>query len=75
MLLFLEISLIPLVLILMEIFPLFIMLMSDDTLVVLPFDPAQIAHLKDVLQSFTHSTGLRLIFGKSFLVPINVEEK
>jgi hypothetical protein len=46
----------------------------DDTLVVLLADPVKIAHLKDVLQTFASSTGLKVNFAKSFLVPINVEE-
>jgi hypothetical protein len=47
---------------------------ADDTLVVLPADPTKIAHLKHVLEVFAYSTGLKVNFGKSFLVPINVEE-
>jgi hypothetical protein len=46
----------------------------DDTLVVLPTVPSQIGHLKNVLEDFAYSTGLKVNFGKSFSVSINVEE-
>jgi hypothetical protein len=47
---------------------------ADDTLVVLPTDTSQLAHLKHVLEIFAFSTGLKVNFGKSLLVPINVDE-
>lgn len=47
---------------------------ADDTLIVLPADPTQRAHLKSILETFAQSTGLRVNFDKSFLVPINVDE-
>lgn len=40
----------------------------------MPADPAQLSFLKDILVSFALSTGLKVNFAKSFLVPINVDE-
>jgi hypothetical protein len=37
-------------------------------------DKNQIATLKDVLNKFSMSTGLKINFGKSHMVPINVPE-
>jgi hypothetical protein len=34
----------------------------------------QLSHLKEVLNTFAFSTGLKVNFAKSFLVPINVDE-
>ena len=36
--------------------------------------PLQISALKNVLQEFSTSTGLKVNYDKSMLVPINVEE-
>jgi hypothetical protein len=47
---------------------------ANDTLVILPADPAQLSHLKEVLHIFASSIGLKVNFDKSFLVPINVDE-
>jgi hypothetical protein len=47
---------------------------ADDTLVILSADPTQLLHLKEVLHIFASSTGLKVNFEKSFLVPINVVE-
>jgi hypothetical protein len=47
----------------------------DDTLVILPADYCQLYHLREVLQTFASSTGLKVNFDKSFLVPINVAEE
>jgi hypothetical protein len=46
-----------------------------DTLVILPADHSQLTHLKNVLQTFVSSTGLKVNFDKSFLVSINVDEE
>jgi hypothetical protein len=43
--------------------------------VILPADHSQLTHLKNVLQTFVSSTGLKVNFDKSFLVPINVDEE
>jgi hypothetical protein len=48
---------------------------DDDTLVILPADCCQLSHLREVLQTFASSTGLKVNFNKSFLVPINVAEE
>jgi hypothetical protein len=42
---------------------------ADDTLVILPVDPTQPTHLKEVLHTFALYTGLNDNFGKSLLVP------
>jgi hypothetical protein len=39
-----------------------------DTLVILPVDPAQLSHLKEVLHIFASSIGLKVNFEKSFWV-------
>lgn len=41
---------------------------------VLPADTQQLATLKDILHTFATSTGLKVNFAKSFIVPINVDE-
>jgi hypothetical protein len=43
--------------------------------VILPADHSQLTHLKNVLQTFVSSTGLKVNFDKSFLVPINDDEE
>jgi hypothetical protein len=45
---------------------------ADDTLLIIPADLAQIVALKDVLHNFTLSTGLKINYHKSSMVPINV---
>lgn len=47
---------------------------ADDTLSVMHADPRQLASLKEILQTFATSTGLKVNFNKSFLIPINVDE-
>jgi hypothetical protein len=44
---------------------------ADDTLLILPADIDQIGYLKSLLQDFTISTGLKINYHKSSLVPIN----
>jgi hypothetical protein len=45
---------------------------ADDTLLILRADLSQIFALKDVLHKFTQSTGLKINYHKSSMVPINV---
>jgi hypothetical protein len=45
---------------------------ADDTLLIIPADLAQILALKEVLHNFTLSTGLKINYHKSSMVPINV---
>jgi hypothetical protein len=46
----------------------------DDTLLIVPADRAQLLALKDVLHKFSLSTGLKINYNKSQMVPINVPE-
>jgi len=46
---------------------------ADDTLVIMEAWPNQIAALQTILQDFYTSTGLKVNFAKSSLVPINLE--
>jgi hypothetical protein len=45
---------------------------ADDTLLIMPADKVQILALKDVLNKVSMSTGLKINFWKSHMVPINV---
>ena len=45
---------------------------ADDTLIVLEGDSTQLFFLKSVLHSFSESTGLKVNFNKSMMVPINI---
>jgi hypothetical protein len=45
---------------------------ADDTLIILKADLSQILALKEVLHKFTLSTGLKINYHKSSMVPINV---
>jgi hypothetical protein len=45
---------------------------ADDTLLILPADARQLLCLKALLNSYTDSTGLKVNFHKSYLIPINV---
>lgn len=47
---------------------------DDDTLLIMPADARQLTSLKVIQQNFVASTGLKVNFRKSFLVPINVDE-
>lgn len=47
---------------------------ANDSLIVFPADTVQLVGLKEILEIFAVSTGLKVNFGKSFLVPINVAE-
>jgi hypothetical protein len=44
---------------------------ADDTLLIMPADVDQICYLKTLLQDFSISTGLKINYHKSSLVPIN----
>jgi hypothetical protein len=46
----------------------------DDTLFILPTDLAQLKALKEALNKFSMSTGLKINFAKSQIVPINVPQ-
>lgn len=46
---------------------------ADDTLIIMPADEQQLLSLKSILDTYAVSTGLRVNFMKSSLVPINVE--
>jgi hypothetical protein len=37
--------------------------------------PTQVSHLKDILQSFSSSTGLKVNFSKSMMVPLNTPDE
>lgn len=45
---------------------------ADDTLLILPADANVLFKFKGILRSFTDSTGLKVNFHKSSLVPINI---
>lgn len=47
---------------------------ADDTLVIGPADASQLDHLHSLLQDFATSTGLKVNFHKSQLIPINVDD-
>lgn len=48
---------------------------ADDTLIIMDGCPLQLLHLKYLLQSFATSTGLKVNFNKSMMVPINISEE
>jgi hypothetical protein len=48
---------------------------ADDTLVILPADAVRLWTLKSLICSFADSTGLKVNYNKSFLVPVNVENE
>jgi hypothetical protein len=45
---------------------------ADDTILMMQADSSQIHHLKGLLQVFSDSTGLKVNYSKSMMVPINV---
>jgi hypothetical protein len=47
---------------------------ADDTLLILEGDARQLFFLKTLLSSFSSSTGLKINFSKSMMVPINISE-
>jgi hypothetical protein len=48
---------------------------ADDTLLIMLADKLQLIALKETLRKFSLSTGLRINFDKSQMVPINVSEE
>lgn len=45
---------------------------ADDTLIIMEGFPTQLDHLKSLLADFATSTGLKVNFAKSMIVPINI---
>ena len=45
---------------------------ADDTLIIMPACPVQLLALQNILNIFTSITGLKVNYGKSSLVPINI---
>lgn len=48
---------------------------ADDTLIIMEASTTQHFFLRGVLQSFSSSTGLKINFSKSMMVPINLNEE
>jgi hypothetical protein len=48
---------------------------ADDTLIIMEGDPRQLFFLKTLLQNFSDSTGLRVNYTKSMMLPINISEE
>lgn len=46
---------------------------ADDTLIIMPGDAVQLMTLKGLLRTFADSTGLKVNYDKSFLVPLNID--
>ena len=46
----------------------------DDTLIIMEGDSRQIFLLKTILQNFSDSTGLKVNYNKSMMLPINMTE-
>jgi hypothetical protein len=47
---------------------------ADDTLLIVPADRVQLLALKEVLHKFSLSTGLKINYSKSQMVPINIPD-
>jgi hypothetical protein len=47
---------------------------ADDTLLIMPADLSQLKALKNALHKYSLSTGLKIGYGKSQLIPINVPD-
>jgi hypothetical protein len=47
---------------------------ADDTLVIMPAHVNQIMIMKDIMEKYAQSTGLKINFHKSSLIPINLGE-
>jgi hypothetical protein len=47
---------------------------ADDTLLVMEACPAQLTHLKELLRTFSASTGLKVNYNKSMMVPLNITQ-
>jgi hypothetical protein len=48
---------------------------ADNTLIIMEGDPVQLFFLKTVLNNFSQSTGLKVNYNKSLMLPINVSEQ
>lgn len=48
---------------------------ADDTLIIMEGDPRQLFLLKTVLHNFSKSTGLRVNYKKSMMLPINITDE
>jgi hypothetical protein len=48
---------------------------ADDTLIFMQGDTDQLIHLKNLLNKFGESTGLKVNYDKSFMVPINLQDQ
>lgn len=48
---------------------------ADDTLIIMEGDPRQLFFLKTLLHNFTSSTGLKVNYSKSLMLPININEE
>lgn len=48
---------------------------ADDMLLIMPAKEQQLVNLKGILDTYAASTGLKVNFSKSSLVPINVEQQ
>jgi len=48
---------------------------ANDTLVVMKGDPNQLLFLKSVLNSFAQSTGLKVNYRKTVMLPINITDE
>lgn len=46
---------------------------ANDTLIFMPADKDQLLHLQSLLHTFAQSTGVKVNFSKSSLIPINVD--
>lgn len=46
---------------------------ADNTLIIMPADEQQLLNRKEILDIYAKSTGLKVNFSKSSLVPINVD--
>jgi hypothetical protein len=48
---------------------------ADDTLIIMPADQDQVRVMKDILEKYAQSTGLKINFHKSSLIPINISQE
>jgi hypothetical protein len=46
----------------------------DDTLMIMPINAQQLMYLKEILAMFSASTGLKVNYNKTSLIPINISE-
>jgi hypothetical protein len=47
---------------------------ADDTLIIMPADQDQVRVMKDILEKYAQSTGLKINFHKSSMIPINISQ-